>query len=70
MTAADRPSPTATGHTDAMVGKEIGVQRIAATGGFCWLCGFPAVAGEKLPGRRHRVRLLCRRHDHLIFGTP
>jgi hypothetical protein len=48
---------------------EIGVQRIPVSGGFCWLCGFAAVAGEKLPGRRHKIRLLCRRHDELVFGS-
>ncbi|UJW36898.1 hypothetical protein L3Q67_45350 (plasmid) [Saccharothrix sp. AJ9571] len=46
-----------------------GVVRVAACGGRCWLCGLPAVSGEKLPGRRHKVRLLCRRHDQLVFGT-
>jgi hypothetical protein len=50
---------------------EAGVVRVTASGGRCWLCGLPAVAGEKLPGRRHKVRLLCRRHDQLVFGgTP
>lgn len=29
-----------------------------------------AVSGEKLPGRRHKIRLLCGRHDELVFGTP
>ncbi|UJW32431.1 hypothetical protein L3Q67_01175 [Saccharothrix sp. AJ9571] len=47
-----------------------GVVRVASVeGGPCWLCGLPAVAGEKLPGRRHKVRLLCRRHDQLVFGA-
>ncbi|SES28326.1 hypothetical protein SAMN05216188_13044 [Lentzea xinjiangensis] len=46
-----------------------GVMRVpAASGGRCWMCGMPAVSGEKLPGRRHRVRLLCKRHDVLVFG--
>ncbi len=30
-------------------------------GGACWVCGLPAVCGEKLPGRRHKVRHCARR---------
>ena len=52
---------------------EVGVQRVPVAGGRCWLCGLPAVAGERLPGRRrrqgHRVRLLCARHDTAVFGS-
>lgn len=47
-----------------------GVVRVEATGGVCWLDGLPAVAGERLPGRRRRVRLLCRLHDAAVFGGP
>jgi hypothetical protein len=47
-----------------------GVVRVEAVAGVCWLDGLPAVAGEKLPGRRRRVRLLCRLHDVAVFGGP
>ncbi|RLK58601.1 hypothetical protein CLV68_3072 [Actinokineospora cianjurensis] len=47
-----------------------GVVRLIAAGGRCWICGMTSVSGEKLPGRRHKIRLLCRRHDELVFGTP
>ncbi|MFE2755657.1 hypothetical protein ACFXGA_27020 [Actinosynnema sp. NPDC059335] len=47
-----------------------GVVRVEATGGVCWLDGLPAVAGERLPGRRRRVRLLCELHDAAVFGGP
>ncbi|OXM59684.1 hypothetical protein CF165_46685 [Amycolatopsis vastitatis] len=50
--------------------REVGVQRVPATAGFCWMCGRRAVSGERLPGRRHRVRLLCRQHDQAVFGPP
>ncbi len=33
-----------------------GVERVPAPGGACWICGLPAVCGEKLPGRLHKVR--------------
>jgi hypothetical protein len=47
-----------------------GVMRMAASlSGRCWICGMSAVSGERLPGRRHRVRLLCKRHDELVFGA-
>ncbi|WP_157442272.1 MULTISPECIES: hypothetical protein [Actinoalloteichus] len=45
-----------------------GIVRVAAFGGRCWMCGATAVAGEKLAGRRHKVRLLCKRHDQLVFA--
>jgi hypothetical protein len=45
-----------------------GVERVPAPGGACWLCGLPAVCGEKLPGRRHRVRALCQSHADAVFG--
>lgn len=45
-----------------------GVVRVPASGGRCWICGRAAIAGEKLPGRRHKVRLLCKSHDPLVFG--
>lgn len=54
-------------------GDEVGVQRVSVHGGRCWLCGLPAVAGERLPGRRrghdHRIRLLCAGHAAAVFGT-
>lgn len=46
-----------------------GVQRIEGCGGRCWICGRPAVVGQKLPNRRHKARLLCRTHDEAVFGT-
>ncbi|MGH3565750.1 MAG: hypothetical protein ACRDRH_06895 [Pseudonocardia sp.] len=52
-----------------MTERETGVQRIPAYGGLCWLCRQPARWGEKLPGRRHRVRLLCQHHADLVFGA-
>jgi hypothetical protein len=33
------------------------------------MCGLPAVCGEKLPGRRHKVRALCQTHTDAVFGT-
>ena len=33
------------------------------------MCGLPAVCGEKLPGRRHKVRALCQAHADAVFGT-
>jgi hypothetical protein len=47
---------------------EIGVQRVPMSSGRCWLCRRPAVAGERLPGHRHKVRPLCRTHDRVVFG--
>lgn len=35
----------------------------------CWICGISAVCGEKLPGRRHRVRPLCQDHADAVFGA-
>lgn len=35
----------------------------------CSMCGLPAVCGEKLPGRRHKVRPLCQRHADAVFGS-
>jgi len=54
-------------------GREImavtGAERVAAPQrGRCWMCGLSAIAGDRLPGRRHKVRLPCRRHDELVFG--
>jgi hypothetical protein len=47
----------------------MGVMRVsAAPGGRCWMCGMTAISGERLPGRGHKVRLLCRTHDALVFG--
>ena len=45
-----------------------GVERVPAPGGACWICGLPAVCGEKLPGRRHTVRALCQSHADAVFG--
>ncbi|WP_158263109.1 hypothetical protein [Amycolatopsis sp. CA-128772] len=50
--------------------REVVIQRIPATGGFCWSCQQTAVSGERLPGRHHRVRLLCRQHDQAVFNPP
>lgn len=33
------------------------------------MCGLPAVCGEKLPGRKHKVRALCQTHSDAIFGA-
>lgn len=33
------------------------------------MCGLPAVCGEKLPGRRHKVRALCQAHADAVLGT-
>jgi hypothetical protein len=46
-----------------------GVERVPSPGGACWMCGLPAVCGEKLPGRRHKVRALCRTHADAVFGS-
>jgi len=46
-----------------------GVERVPSPGGACWLCGLPAVCGEKLPGRRHKARALCQAHADAVFGT-
>jgi hypothetical protein len=46
-----------------------GVERVPSPGGACWMCGLPAVCGEKLPGRRHKVRALCQTHADAIFGV-
>lgn len=45
-----------------------GVERVPSPGGACWICGLPAVCGEKLPGRRHKVRALCQSHADAVFG--
>ena len=45
-----------------------GVERVPSPGGACWICGLPAVCGEKLPGRRHTVRALCQSHADAVFG--
>jgi len=47
-----------------------GIRLVArAAGGACWMCGLPAVCGEKLPGRRHKARLLCQAHADAVFGS-
>jgi hypothetical protein len=46
-----------------------GVERVPSPGGAYWLCGLPAVCGEKLPGRRHKVRALCQAHADAVFGA-
>jgi hypothetical protein len=46
-----------------------GVERVPSPGGTCWICGLPAVCGEKLPGRRHKARALCQTHADAIFGV-
>lgn len=46
-----------------------GVDRVPSPGGACWMCGLPAVCGEKLPGRRHKVRALCQAHADAVFGS-
>jgi hypothetical protein len=45
-----------------------GVERVPSPGGSCWICGLAAVCGEKLPGRRHKVRPLCQSHADAVFG--
>lgn len=45
-----------------------GIERVEGVTGVCWMDGRPAVSGEKLPGRRHQVRLLCRSCDESTFG--
>ncbi|MBW4722406.1 hypothetical protein [Saccharothrix obliqua] len=52
-------------------GRVAGVVRVeVSAGGRCWMDGRPAVAGERLPGRGRRVRLLCRHCDAAVFGGP
>ncbi|MFB4317636.1 hypothetical protein [Actinomadura sp. 21ATH] len=46
-----------------------GVERVLSPGGACWICGLPAVCGEKLPGRKRKVRGLCQTHADAIFGA-
>jgi hypothetical protein len=47
-----------------------GVEKVPSSpGAACWICGLPAVAGEKLPGRRRKVRALCQAHTDAIFGA-
>lgn len=46
-----------------------GAERVPSPGGACWICGLPAVCGEKLPGRRHKVRALCQAHADAVFGS-
>lgn len=47
-----------------------GVERVPAPpGSACWICGLTAVAGEKLPGRRRKVRALCQTHANAVFGA-
>lgn len=46
-----------------------GVERVPSPGGACWICGLTAVCGEKLPGRRHKVRALCQTHADAVFGS-
>jgi hypothetical protein len=45
-----------------------GVERVPSPGEACWICGLPAVCGERLPGRRHKVRALCQSHADAVFG--
>jgi hypothetical protein len=45
-----------------------GVERVPSPGGACWICGLTAVCGEKLPGKRHKVRALCQSHADAVFG--
>lgn len=44
-------------------------ERVPSPRGTCWICGQPAVCGEKLPGRRRRVRPLCQAHADAVFGA-
>lgn len=46
-----------------------GVERVPSPGGACWICGLTAVCGERLPGRRHKVRALCQAHADAVFGA-
>jgi hypothetical protein len=46
-----------------------GVERVPSPGGVCWLCGLTAVCGEKLFGRRRKVRGLCQAHADAVFGA-
>lgn len=47
-----------------------GVDRVPLDGAAaCWMCGLPAVCGEKLPGRRRKVRALCQQHADAVFGS-
>jgi hypothetical protein len=47
-----------------------GVERVPlGKAAACWMCGLPAVCGERLPGRSHKVRWLCQRHADAVFGT-
>ena len=47
-----------------------GVERVPAPqGAACWICGLTAVRGERLPGRRHKVRALCQAHADAVFGA-
>lgn len=46
-----------------------GIERVDGVTGVCWMDGRPAVSGEKLPGRRHKIRLLCKSCDESTFGT-
>jgi hypothetical protein len=43
-------------------------ERVPAPPGGCWFCGEPAMCGQKLAGRRRRVRGLCSRHADAVFG--
>jgi len=47
-----------------------GVERVSVPPkAACWICGLTAVYGEKLPGRRRKVRALCQAHADAIFGA-
>jgi hypothetical protein len=46
-----------------------GVERLPVPGGACWMCGKTAAFGEKLPGRKHKTRLLCPAHAEATFGA-
>jgi len=45
------------------------LERVPSPGGACWMCGLPAVCGEKLPGRRRKARVLCQAHADAVFGA-
>lgn len=51
------------------MGTSDGVERVKVSAGHaCWMCGLPAVCGEKLPSRRRKVRGLCQVHADAVFG--
>jgi hypothetical protein len=44
-------------------------ERVQSPGTACWICGRPAVCGQKLPGRRRKVLGLCQAHADAMFGA-